>query len=95
MKAANAVPMKGFGNASVLEIVIDERGDTYRAVYTIRFTEAVYVLHVFKKKPKRAIRTPLLDIRAIKGRLKEAEQHYHDTYSANSRQESARGAKQR
>jgi phage-related protein len=91
MKAGNALPMKGFGGASVLEVVIDERGNTYRAVYTVKFAEAVYVLHVFKKKSKRGIRTPLTDVSAIKGRLKEATLHYHDTYSAN---ENACGTKQ-
>ena len=85
------MPCEHIGGASVLEVVIDERGDTYRAVYTVKFAEAVYVLHVFKKKSKRGIRTLLTDVSAIKGRLKEATQHYHDTYSAN---ENARGTKQ-
>lgn len=71
-----AKPMKGFGGASVLEIVLDYRGDTWRAVYTIRFREAVYVLHVFQKKSKRGIATPKQEIEVIKRRLAEAE-HLH------------------
>ena len=68
--------MKGFGGASVLEIVSDYRGDTWRAVYTIRFPEAVYVLHVFQKKSKRGIATPKREIEVIKRHLAEAE-HLH------------------
>ena len=60
-----AKPMKGFGGASVLEIVSDYRGDTWRAIYTIRFREAVYVLHVFQKKSKRGIATPRQEIEVI------------------------------
>jgi phage-related protein len=71
-----AKPMRGFGGASVLEIVSDYRGDTWRAVYTIRFREAVYVLHVFQKKSKRGIATPKQEIEVIKRRLAEAE-HLH------------------
>ena len=68
-----AKPMKGFGGASVLEIVSDYQGDAWRAVYTIRFREAVYVLHVFQKKSKRGIATPKQEIEVIKRRLAEAE----------------------
>jgi len=56
-KAPYAKPLKGFGGAGVLEIVTDFEGDTYRAVYTVRFTRAVYVLHAFQKKSKRGIAT--------------------------------------
>lgn len=66
--------MKGFGGASVLEIVSDYRGDTWRAVYTIRFREAVYVLHGFQKKSKRGIATPKQEIEVIKRRSAE---HLH------------------
>lgn len=54
-KADNAKPLTGFKGASVLEIVDDFDGDTYRAVYTVRFAGAVYVLHVFQKKSKKGI----------------------------------------
>src|ERR1700690_3255640 len=56
-KDPSAKPLKGFKGAGVLEIVEDHRGDTYRAVYTVRFAEAVYVLHAFKKKSKSGVAT--------------------------------------
>ena len=57
-----------------MELVEDFDGDTYRAVYTVRFSEAVYVLHAFKKKSKRGIKTPKMDTELIKRRLRDAEQ---------------------
>jgi len=68
--------LKGFGGASVLEIVEDHDGNTYRAVYTVRFAEAVYVLHAFQKKSKKGIATPAHDIDEIKARLKRADEEY-------------------
>lgn len=68
-----AKPLKGFKGAGVLEIVEDHDGDTYRAVYTVRFKGKVYVLHVFQKKSKKGIQTPKLVINLIKDRLKRAE----------------------
>jgi len=58
----------------VLEFVEDHRGDTYRAVYTVRFALRIFVLHVFQKKSKRGIATPRKDIELIHARLKWAEQ---------------------
>jgi phage-related protein len=72
----SAKPLKGLGGGTV-ELVEDFDGDTYRAVYTVRFSEAVYVLHAFKKKSKRGIKTPQRDIDLIVRRLKDAE-HDHD-----------------
>jgi phage-related protein len=69
---AEAKPLKGFGGASVQEIVVDHNRDTYRAVYTVRFAERVYVLHVFKKKAKSGIATPKNDLALIERRLKQA-----------------------
>jgi len=71
-----ARPLKGFGGAGVLEIVEDEAGSTYRAVYTVKFVGVIYVLHAFQKKSKRGIKTPLQEIDTIRNRLKEAEKHY-------------------
>jgi phage-related protein len=71
-----AKPLKGFGGASVIEIVSDSRGDTWRAVYTVRYLEAIYVLHAFQKKSKRGIATPARDLELIGRRLAEAE-HLH------------------
>jgi phage-related protein len=73
-KHDQAKPLHGFGSAGVLEIVDDWRGSTYRAVYTVRFAAAVFVLHVFQKKAKSGIATPKADLELIKERLKAAEQ---------------------
>jgi phage-related protein len=75
-KHLNAKPLKGFGGAGVLEIVEDYVGDTYRAVYTVKFAGAVYVLHAFQKKSTRGTKTPQRDIDLIKERLRRAEEHY-------------------
>lgn len=64
--------LKGFGGAGVLEVVEDDANGTYRAVYTVRFREAVFVLHVFQKKSKRGIATPQADMEVIRQRLKAA-----------------------
>ena len=68
--------LKGFGGAGVLELVENHHGDTYRAVYTVRFEEAVYVLHSFQKKSKSGIKTSQQDMDMIKSRLKLAEAHH-------------------
>jgi len=65
--------LKGFGGAGVLEVVTDDTGGTYRAVYTVKFDEAVFVLHCFKKKSKRGIATPKEDMDIVRARLKLAE----------------------
>ena len=72
-KYEQATPLKGFGSAGVLEIVDDWQGDTYRAVYTVRFEAAVFVLHVFQKKLKRGRATPHAEIDLVRRRLKAAE----------------------
>ncbi|MDE5440447.1 type II toxin-antitoxin system RelE/ParE family toxin [Bradyrhizobium sp. CSA207] len=71
-----AKALKGFGGRSVLEVVDDEDGDTYRTVYTVRFAGVIYVLHAFQKKSKKGIETPKHDIEVIRTRLKAAEAHY-------------------
>lgn len=68
-----AKPLKGFGGAGVVEIVENDAGGTYRAVYTVRFVEAVFVLHCFQKKSKHGIATPKPDLDLIRARLKHAE----------------------
>lgn len=68
-KHPNAKPLKGNAGANVLEIVESHDGETYRAVYTVRFQEAVYVLHVFQKKAKHGIATPPRDLALIQRRL--------------------------
>ena len=66
--------LKGFGDAGVLEVVKVDIGGTYRAVYTIRFAKAVFVLHGFQKKSKRGIATPKEELDIIHARLKVAKQ---------------------
>jgi len=78
MKAPKAKPLRGFGGAGVLEIVGDYDGDTYRAVYTVKFPGIVFVLHAFQKKSKRGIQTPMADIELIKRRLKSAGELYSE-----------------
>lgn len=73
-KHPDAKPLKGFGGAGLLEVVEDSDGDTYRAVYTVRFEEAIYVLHAFQKKSKSGIATPRREMTLIRERLKRAEQ---------------------
>lgn len=68
-----AKPLKGFGGANVLEIVDDHDGNAYRAVYTVRFDDGVYVLHAFHKKSKRGIATPPGEMEVVRARLKLAE----------------------
>ncbi|MCW5679552.1 MAG: type II toxin-antitoxin system RelE/ParE family toxin [Anaerolineales bacterium] len=65
--------LKGFGGAGVLEVVENDAGGTYRAVYTVRFEEAVFVLHCFQKKSKSGIATPKADMDVVRARLKMAE----------------------
>lgn len=72
-KHQRAKPLRGFGGAGTLEMIADHPGDTYRAVYTVRLTHAVYVLHAFQRKSKRGIATPQRDLDLIRQRLKEAE----------------------
>jgi phage-related protein len=73
-KHPKAKPWKGEG-PGVLEIVEDHRGDTYRAIYTVRFQSAVYVLHAFQKKSRRGTKTPRGDIDLIRKRLRDAQVH--------------------
>lgn len=71
-----AKPLKGFSGAGVLEIVEDHHGDTYRAVYTVRLADAIYVLHAFQKKSKSGIATPQREIELIRQRLQRAIEHH-------------------
>ena len=71
-----AKPLKGFGGANVLEIVAAHRGNTWRAVYTVEFSDAIYVLHVFQKKSTRGIATPLRELELIRERLGRARRDY-------------------
>ncbi len=75
-KHIDAKVLKGFGGAGVLEIVEDDNGNTFRAVYTVKFADVVYVLDAFQKKSKKGARTPPRDIDRINKRLKAAAEHH-------------------
>ena len=75
--------LKGFKGAGVLEVIEDFEGDTYRAVYTVKFEEVVYVLHAFQKKSKQGIATPKQDIELVEARLKRAKEHYKKQQQGN------------
>lgn len=73
-KHPDAKPLAGFGGAGILEVVADHRGDTYRAVYTVKFAERIYVLHCFQKKSRRGSQTAHHDIDLVGERYKQAAQ---------------------
>lgn len=77
-KHPDAKPLKGFGGAGTLEVVDSDRGNAYRAIYTVKFAGVVYVLHAFQKKSKSGVKTPQDEIDKVRRRLKEAEKHYAD-----------------
>jgi phage-related protein len=68
--------LKGFGGRSVLEIVASHDKDAYRTVYTVRFADAIYVLHAFQKRSKRGSETPAMELDLIERRLAAAERDY-------------------
>ena len=68
--------LKGFGSRSVLEVLAMDQSGTYRAVYTVRLPDAIYVLHAFQKKSKTGITTPQKDMELIRHRLSAAEQDH-------------------
>jgi phage-related protein len=68
--------LQGFGGRSVLEIMAPHDGDTYRAVYTVRFKDSIYVLHAFQKKSTRGIATPKRELDTIRQRLADAKRHH-------------------
>lgn len=79
LKHVDAKPLRGLGG-QVLEVVSRHAGDTFRAVYAVRFRGAIYVVHAFQKKAKRGIATPKREMVLIRQRLKAAEQHYRANY---------------
>jgi phage-related protein len=84
-KAQNAAPMKGFGGASVLEIWSDFDGDTFRAIYTVKFKGVIYVLHAFQKKSNQGNKTSLNDMNKIKARLKTAKELFEEREDEQSK----------
>ena len=84
-KHVAAKPLRGFRGAGVLETVDDHRGDTYRCVYTVRFDDAVYVLHAFQKKATAGVATPKHDIDLVGTRLEQARQIHLSRRAAQRR----------
>jgi phage-related protein len=80
----SAKSLKGLGGGTI-ELVSDFAGDTFRAVYSVRFREAVYVLHAFKKKSKRGAKTPQSDIDLVVRRLKDAEHDYAQRFKTEKK----------
>ena len=83
-KHPSAKPWKGQGSG-VFEVVEDHAGETYRAVYTVRFKEVVYVLHAFQKKSPKGIKTAQTDVDLVERRLKVAQQDYEARYGKAKR----------
>lgn len=77
-KHESVKPLKGYRGAGVLEVVDSFDGNAYRAVYTVKFADAIYVLHAFQKKSKRGAATDKQDIELVNARLKQAEEHHHE-----------------
>ncbi len=73
--------LRGFGGRGVLEVVASHQSDAYRAVYRVRFRDAIYVLHAFQKKSTRGIATPQKDVELIRRRLTEAERDFRERQS--------------
>jgi phage-related protein len=86
-QSPHAKIMQGFGGGTVLEIVDRFQTDTYRAVYTVRFSDVIYVLHCFQKKAKRGAQTPQSEIEAVKRNLKRAEEQ-HRRYLEKQKEQS-------
>jgi len=83
-KADNAKPLTNVvKGGKVFEVYDDYQGDTYRAVYTVKFGKAIYVLHAFKKKSKKGISTPQSDLDLIKARYRKAEEHYKANFGSD------------
>jgi phage-related protein len=80
LRISRAKPLKGFGGAGVLEVVADHDGNAYRAVYTVRFAKAVFVLHAFQKKSKKGVATAKADVELVKRRLSIAAREYQRLY---------------
>jgi len=85
----SARPLSGFGGAMVLEIKTDHDGDTYRAVYTVKFESAIYLLDAFRKKASSGIKTPDHIIQRIRARLKRAEDIHQEEMRKGKRKDQA------
>lgn len=84
-RAINAIPLTGFGNSMVPEIIVSHQGDAYRAVYTVKLKDAVYVLHAFVKKSKKGVATPKHEMDLVRQRLKSAEAHHRINFAQKAK----------
>lgn len=84
-KHMDAKPLKGYSGASVLEIVQRGQNATFRAIYTIAFKEAIFVLHCFQKKSKQGIKTPKQEVDLIDNRFKQAKAIYEELFKGKSK----------
>lgn len=82
--APTAKPWKGLG-PGVLEVVESHEGNAFRAVDTVRFEKAIYVLHAFQKKSPSGIRTAERDVDLVEQRLKQAQRDYEEHYGKTTR----------
>ena len=89
-KHKDAKVLRGFGGAGVLEVMADHRGDTFRAVYSVKFAGAIYVLHAFQKKSKKGMKTPTAEIELIRRRLKEAGENHAERSAEEESRRSGR-----
>ena len=83
-KPKNAKPLQGFGGTGVMEMVEEHDGDTYRAIYTVKFTKMMFVLHAFQKKSKKGIATPKADMGLIEQRYKDAVEVYKKKFGKDA-----------
>ena len=79
--------LQGFGGRGVLEIVVPHDGDAYRAVYSVRFKDSIYVLHAFQKKSTRGIGTPKREIELVRRRLADAERHHRERLESHAEED--------
>ena len=84
MRAMQVKALRGFGGASVLEIVVEHESNAFRTVYTVAFPKAIYVLHAFQKKSKSGSATPRADVTTIKRRLAAAVLAYRQATKGKS-----------
>jgi phage-related protein len=87
----DAKPLKGFGDASVMEIVFNGFDGAFRTVYTVKFEEVVYVLHAFQKKSNVGAKTPVREIEKIKKRLQFAKDHHKRWIQENQKTRKIKG----
>jgi phage-related protein len=74
----NAKALSGFGGAKIMELWKDNGDGTFRAIYTVKYSDVVIILHAFQKKSKKGIETPKQDKELIHSRIKLAEVVYRE-----------------